>query len=102
MGIERKEGTQAVVVGPVEQEMTEQGEEREAVEQAPAYGGLGRLAGDGSTGAPAVEEPDTSDDERGLEGKAEEGVGPSTMMLEGSDGAVDRPEDVEVGNFGRE
>jgi hypothetical protein len=100
--IEWKEGADAVVVGPVEQEMTEQGNEREAVEQAPADGGAGRLAGGGSTGTPAVEEPDRTDDDGSLEWEAEEGVGPPTMMLKGRDGTVDGPEDVEVGDFGSE
>ena len=39
--IKRKERTEAVIVAPVQQEMTEQGDEREAVEQAPAEGGTG-------------------------------------------------------------
>ncbi len=29
-------------------------------------------------------------------------MGPAAMMLEGGDGAIDGPEDVEVGDFGRE
>ena len=37
-GIEGEEGTEAVVVGPVEQQVAEQGDERETVEQAPADG----------------------------------------------------------------
>ena len=49
-----------------------------------------------------MEEPDRSHDNRGLEWNAEEGVGPSTVMLEGSDGPLNRPEDVEVRNFGSE
>ena len=44
-GIEGKEGAEAVVVGPVEQEMTEQGDEGEAVEQTPADGGARWFAG---------------------------------------------------------
>ena len=63
-------------------------------------GALGGLLGCSSTGAPAMEEPDSADDDRGLEWDAEEGVGPSAMMLEGGDGAFDGPEDVEVGRFG--
>jgi hypothetical protein len=47
-----------------------------------------------------MEEPDSSDDDCGLEWNAEKGVSPSAMMLEGSDGAIDGPEDVEVGGFG--
>src|SRR5438270_4850589 len=82
--------------------MAEQGDEREAVEEAPAYGDTGRLAGGGPTRAPAVEEPDGSDDDRGLEWEAEEGVGPATVMLEAGDGAVDDPEAVKVGGFGRD
>src|SRR4030088_1108976 len=100
--IKRKKGEEAVVIGPVKQEGTEEGDEGKAVEQAPAYGGRGRLAGGGLTGAPAVEEPDRTDDDRGLEWEAKEGVGPAAMMLEGSDRAVDGPEEVEVGDFGRE
>src|SRR5438270_867031 len=46
--------------------MAEQGDEREAVEEAPAYGDTGRLAGGGPTRAPAVEEPDGSDDDPGV------------------------------------
>src|SRR5437879_8702311 len=102
--IKRKEGAQAVVVGPVQQKVSEQSDERETVEQAPAYGGTGRLAGGGGgpTRAPAVEEPDSAGDDRGLKWEAEERVGPSAVMLEGSDGAVDGPEAVEVGGFGRD
>ena len=49
-----------------------------------------------------MEEPDRAYDDGGFEGKAEEGVGPSAMVLEGGDGALDGPEDVEVGGFGGE
>src|SRR5438067_13310889 len=49
-----------------------------------------------------MEEPDTTDYYRGLERNAEKCVGPSAMMLEGGDGAVNRPEDVQVGGFGRD
>jgi hypothetical protein len=38
VGVEGEEGTEAVVVGPVEEEMAEQGDEGEDVEEAPAYG----------------------------------------------------------------
>src|ERR1700731_181657 len=47
-------------------------------------------------------EPDSADDDRSFEWNTEKGVGPSGMMLEGSDGAVDGPEDVEVRGFGCE
>src|SRR5260370_40615059 len=80
--------------------MTEQGDEREAVEQAPANWHARWLAGAFPMGAPAVEEPDSADDNRGLKWQAEEGVSPSAMMLEGCDGAVDRPEAVEIRRFG--
>ena len=43
--VEGKEGAEAVVVGPVQQEVAEQGDEGEAVEQAPADGGFGWFAG---------------------------------------------------------
>ena len=44
-GIEGEERAQAVVVGPVQQEVAEKGDEGEAVEQTPADGGAGWLAG---------------------------------------------------------
>ena len=40
VGVEGKEGADAVVVGPVEQEVAEQGDEGEAIEEAPADGGV--------------------------------------------------------------
>ncbi len=49
-----------------------------------------------------MEEPDSTNNEGGLEWNAKKGMGPSAMMLEGSDGAVDGPEDVEVGGFCRQ
>ena len=82
--------------------MTEQSDEREAVEQAPVDGGFGWFAGVRLTGTPAMEEPEGADDNGGLEWDAEKGVGPAAMMLKGSDRAFDGPENVEVRGFGCE
>src|SRR5438045_2602736 len=98
--IKGKEGAEAVVVGPVQQKMTKQGDEREAIKQTPAYRGTGRLGRGDSSRTPAMEEPDSAGDDRRLEWEAEEGVGPSAVMLESSNGAVEGPEAVEVGDFG--
>ncbi len=68
--------------------MAEESDEAETVEESPAYRGVGRFAGIRSPGAPAVEEPDGADDDRGLEWNTEEGVGPSAMVLKGGDRAV--------------
>jgi DNA ligase (NAD+) len=109
--VEGEEGAYAVVVGPVEEEMAEEGDEGEEVEQAPADGGgafagcglvgLDRL-GAGAAGSPAMDEVDGGYDDCGFEGQAEEGVGPAAMVLEGGDGTVDGPEGIEVGGFGGE
>ncbi len=53
-----------------------------------------------SVGAPAVEEPDSSDDNCGFEWYADKCVGDAAMVLEGCDGAVDGPEGVDVGGLG--
>ncbi len=116
VGVEGKEGANAVVVGPVEQDVAEKGDEGEAVEEAPADrglwsgdvggGGVEGLVGDGvrmglfSVRAPAVEEPDGADDDGGFERYADEGVGDAAVVLEGCDGAAYGPEGVEVGGFG--
>jgi hypothetical protein len=63
-------------------------------------------AGFGVCGAalqtPAMEEPESADDYGCFEGEADEGVGPSAVVLEGGDGAFEEPEDVEVGDLGGE
>lgn len=100
-GVEGEEGTDAVVVGPVEEDVAEEGDEGEGVEEGPANGGdaFSWQSGGIATGAPAVDEPDGTDYDGCFEGKADEGVGPAAMVLEGSDGTVDGPEDVEVGDL---
>jgi hypothetical protein len=65
VGVEGKEGADAVGVGPVEQEMAEQGDEREAIEETPTdrrglfalMEGLLVSLGVFSAKAPAMEEP---------------------------------------------
>ena len=65
-------------------------------------GARGGLSGVVLDGCASDERARSADDDCGFEGQAEEGVGPSAMMLEGGDGAVDGPEGVEVGGFGGE
>ena len=101
--VERKEGAEAVVVGPVQQEVTKQGDEGEAVEQSAqrmgALGGLLEVARRVRQRWKSQIAPTTIAASNGM---PEEGVGPSAMMLKGSDGAFDGPENVEVGRFGSE
>ena len=108
MGVEGEEGADAVGVGPVEQEMAEQGDEREAIEETPSDGrGLfalmeGLLVGlrAFSAQAPAMVEPYETYDYGCFEWQADEGVGPAAMMLEVCDGAANQPQSIEVGSFG--
>lgn len=52
--------------------------------------------------SPTMYEPDEAYNDSGFEGQAEQGVGPSAMVLKGCDGALDGPEGIEVGGLGRE
>src|ERR1700729_431353 len=102
MRIERKEGAEAVVIRPVEEEMAEECDEGDAVEQPPANGGAGWLARICTTTAPAMKEPDGADEDGSLEWETQKGVGPSAMMLKDCDRAVEGPETIDVGHFGSE
>ena len=112
--IEGEEGTQAVVVGPVEQQVAERGDEGGEIEPAPMDWlprvpvGLARLRFElgapvenyGALRASDDQEPDRADDDGGDDGHGDEGVGDAAMVLELFDGAGESPEDVEVGGFG--
>ena len=115
-GVEGKEGTEAVVVGPIEQEMAEKSHEGEEIQLAPADGkeaalalavllgcAGGNVAGIAFAAAsPAVPDPDDGEDHSGVDGEAEEGVGPAAMMGEAGDGTAEGPDGVEVGSLGGE
>ena len=106
MGVEGKEGADTIVVGPVKEQMAEQGDEGEAIEEAPPdwHGLLGWVNGFIflSAQTPAMEQPYGSDDESRFQWQAKEGVGPAAMVLEACEGSSDRPERVEIGSFGCE
>jgi len=102
-GVEGEEGTDAVVVGVVEEDVAEQGDESEEVKAGPVDGGgvtclpamgIARFL---AAEVPAVEEPEEGDDNCGFDGDTYEGVGEATVVLEGGDGAFEGPEDVDVG-----
>jgi len=106
--IERKERAEAVVVGPVEEEMTEVGEEGRDPDPDPANGlahddiAHGGAAGCPEAGAEAINQPHCAGGSEGYEGRGEEGVGDTAMVLQASDGASPAPDYVEVGSIGGE
>jgi hypothetical protein len=97
--VEREEGAQAVVVGPVQEEVREEGKEGEEIKLGPANGGMGQL-GLRAAGADAVQGVESGGDEGGFERDAEESVGDAAMMLEAYEGAAQRPEGVDVRELG--
>jgi len=96
--VEGEEWTDAVVVGEVQEEMTEQRQQREGVEQAPTDGSGGLYGG--FAGAPAMQAVDCSDDDGRFKRDAEEGVCDAAVMLEAGNWAANAPEGVYVGEFG--
>jgi hypothetical protein len=105
-GVEGEKGADAVVVGVVEEDVAEEGDEGEEIEARPVDRcGGGCLRAMGIAGLLAIQEqavgePEEADDCCGFEGDAEEGVGDASMVLEDGDGALEGPEDVDVGKLG--
>ena len=93
VGIPGREGPHAVVVGEVEQDVAERGEEREAPEENPARRDGGLFSAD------MMEAPAEERDHEGDHGRADERVGESAMVLEADQRPAESPEDVEVGGF---
>ena len=109
--IEGKKGADAVVVGPVEQDVAESGDERGEVDPEPAHRLMParravrpvverRGSAKASTLSPTMEEPGCSRDRSGDEGDCDEGMRDAAMMLQLFDGPGETPDDVEVGGFG--
>ena len=94
---ERPEGTDPVVVGEVEENVTEAGEAGINEEQSPARGkvGIARFAA-----AQTPEEIDESDDCRSHDGHAEERMSETTVMVEAESGSAEAAEDIKVGCLG--
>ena len=100
--IEREERPKPVVVGPIQQQVAEQGNDGERVEKAPAYGrlcgcrspgggiGCGRRGGRAAQ-ADAVDHPEDRDERGCLKREAYEGMGDSAMVLECGHGAAKAP-----------
>ena len=101
VGVEGEEGAQAVVVGPVQEEVREEGEEGEEEEQGPVWWGFG-FGYAGGAPAEAVVGVKGEGDESGFERDAEEGVGDAAMMLEAGERAAEGEEGVDVGELGRD
>ncbi len=114
-GIEGEEGADAIVVGPVEQDVAQSGDECSEIDPLPTdrlrlkprWGsGFSGWGGQSSLGAamfdPAVIEPGGAHGCGGNEGHRNESVGDAAMMFEAFDGASESPDDVEVGGFSGE
>ena len=94
MGIEGEEGAEAVVVGPIQQQVREQGDEGAEEKPGEAEGGFG------GAGSQAMIEVEGGGDEGGFYGHGEESVGNAAVVLEGGERAAEAPEGVDIGQLG--
>ena len=125
VSIEREERTDAVVVGPVKQDVTERGDACGEIEPAPAnsrcachperrsprrpsrricgcfFGSrsIGRHITSLAASPPPVEQPHRADHDSGNHRHGPEGVRDAAMVLELVDRAAESPKNVEVGGL---
>src|SRR6185503_5335843 len=115
MRVERKERTDAVVVCPVEKNVTEEREEDEEVEHSPTdrscgdrpRGGTGMIwcitvTRAAATLPPGMNQPYEAEDDQSFDRKRDERMGNASMMLKRGDRTSYRPQSVEVWRFGGE